>query len=139
MPSRRDLLGAARGWLGTPWAPIGSRKGVGANCVGFLAGAARDAGFVELAETVHPYAGYAVPPQPLTLLLALRRLLRPIGVGAARPADLLLFDLGDGLRHVALVTGPGTIIHAHQAKGRVVEHRVLWHAHSAYRLEGLAD
>lgn len=130
-------MAVARAWIGTPWAPIGSRKGVGANCVGFLAGVAREAGLVELAEIFCPYAGYAVPPQPLTLLLALRRHLQPTPPREALPADLLLFDLGAGLRHVALVSGRDAVIHAHQTKGRVVEHRLLWRPHSAYRLGGL--
>lgn len=139
MPRRSEIVTLARAWIGTPWAPVGSRKGVGANCVGFLAGVAHEAGLEGLAETFRPYAGYAVPPQPLTLLLALRRHLQPIGVRQVLPGDLLLFDLGAGLRHVALASGPDTIIHAHQTKGRVVEHRLLWHPHSAYRLVEVDD
>lgn len=134
MPSKDAIVAVARTWIGTPWAPVGSRKGTGANCVGFLAGVAREAGLTELAQAFRPYAGYAVPPQPLTLLLVLRRHLQPIALREVLPADLLLLDLGAGLRHVALVSGRDTIIHAHQTKGRVVEHRLPWHPHSAYRL-----
>ena len=137
MPGRDRLIAGARAWVGTPWAPAGTAKGVGANCLGFLAGAARDAGLFELAHAAAPHLGYATPPDAAALLRGLRRHLRPVPCDRARPGDLLLFDLGAGLRHVALLSAPGTIIHAHQSKGRVVEHRLTWSPHSAYRIPGL--
>ena len=137
MPDRRDLVTEARRWIGTPWTPAGAERGVGANCLGFLAGAARDAGLDALAAAFAPYRGYALPPKPKALLLGLRRHLGRVPVMAAVPGDILLFDLGAGLRHVALLSGPGTILHAHQAQGRVVEQGQPWPAHSAYRIPGL--
>jgi NlpC/P60 family putative phage cell wall peptidase len=137
MPARSEIVAEARSWIGTPWMASGSAKGVGANCLGFLAGVARNAGLVDLAAAFAPYRGFAVPPQPAALVRGLRRQLAGIAPERAQAADLLLFDLGDGLRHVAMLTGPGTIIHAYQTKGRVVEHRLIWTAHSAYRIPGL--
>ena len=135
MPDRREIVNAARRWIGTPWVPAGSACGVGANCLGFLAGVARDTGLHELAAAFAPYRGYAVPPQPRSLLLGLRRHL--IRTERAAPGDVLLFDLGAGLRHVALLSAPATIIHAHQAQGRVVEQGLPWPMHSAYRIPGV--
>jgi len=137
MPARAAIVAEARSWIGTPWVASGSAKGVGANCLGFLAGVARNAGLVDLAEAFAPYRGFAVPPQPSALLRGLRRQLVGIAPAQARAADLLLFDLGDGLRHVAMLTEPGTIIHAYQTKGRVVEHRLIWTPHSTYRIPGI--
>lgn len=137
MPARADIVAEARTWLGTPWAPAGAEKGVGANCLGFLAGVARNVGLAHLVAAFAPYRGYALPPEPRALLLGLRRHLARVSCAETRPADLLLFDLGAGLRHVALVSAPGTVIHAHQTKGRVVEQRLLWTPHSAYRIAGL--
>jgi NlpC/P60 family putative phage cell wall peptidase len=137
MPDRRDIVIEARRWIGTPWVPAGSELGVGANCLGFMAGVARNLGLSDLAEAFMPYRGHAAPPAPKTLLLGLRRHLRRCPLAAALPGDVLLFDLGAGLRHVALLSMPGTIVHAHQAQGKVVEQRLVWAPHSAYRIPGL--
>jgi NlpC/P60 family putative phage cell wall peptidase len=137
MPDRQDVIAEARSWIGTPWVASGAAKGVGANCLGFLAGVARNVGLDTLADAFVPYGGFALPPQPAALLRGMRRHLARTPWPQARPADLLLFDLGDGLRHVALLTAPRTIIHATQSKGRVVEHRLIWSVHSAYRIPGL--
>jgi NlpC/P60 family putative phage cell wall peptidase len=137
MPARKDVIAEARSWIGTPWVASGAAKGVGANCLGFLAGVARNVGLGTLADAFVPYGGFALPPKPADLLRGLRRHLVRAPGAQARPADLLLFDLGDGLRHVAMLTAPQTIIHAYQSKGRVVEHRMIWTAHSAYRIPGL--
>jgi NlpC/P60 family putative phage cell wall peptidase len=137
MPARYDIVAEARSWIGTPWVASGAAKGVGANCLGFFAGVARNAGLEVLADAFEPYSGFALPPHPTALLRGLRRHLERIPVHRAAPADLLLFDLGDGLRHVAMLTGPQTIIHAFQSKGRVVENRLIWAVHSAYRIPGI--
>ncbi len=130
-------MAEARRWIGTPWVPAGSQRGVGANCLGFLAGVARNLGMRDLAEAFMPYRGHAAPPAPKTLLLGLRRHLRRCPLAEALPGDLLLFDLGSGLRHVALLSAPGTVVHAHQVQGKVVEQRLVWAPHSAYRIPGI--
>lgn len=137
MPDRAALIAEARSWIGTPWVPAGDCKGVGANCLGFLAGAAREIGLTELADAFEPYRGFALPPEPRALLLGLRRHLQPLAPAQAGPGDVLLFDLGEGLRHVALMSAPDTIIHAHRSKGAVVEHRLVWRPRGAYRIAGL--
>ena len=137
MPDRRAVVAEARRWIGTPWVPAGSERGVGANCLGFLAGVARNLGLNDLADAFVPYRGHAVPPTPKALLLGLRRHLRPVAPARALPGDLLLFDLGAGLRHVALLSAPDTIVHAHEGQGRVVEQRLVWAPHSAYRIPGV--
>lgn len=137
MPDRKDVITEARSWIGTPWVASGAAKGVGANCLGFFAGVARNVGLDTLADAFVPYGGFALPPKPTDLLRGLCRNLVRTPWPQARPADLLLFDLGDGLRHVAMLTAPQTIIHAYQSKGRVVEHRLIWTAHSAYLIPGL--
>ena len=136
--SRAAVIAEARSWIGTPWVASGAEKGVGANCLGFLAGVADNVGLGRLSAAFAPYRGYALPPAPTALLLGLRRHLVKLAPGRALAADVLLFDLGDGLRHVALLTAPGAIIHAHQSKGRVVEQRLVWTAHSAYRIPELS-
>ena len=137
MPDRRAVIAEARSWIGTPWVASGAAKGIGANCLGFLAGVAGNVGLNALADAFVPYGGFAVPPQPTALLRGLCRHLQRTSWRQARPADLLLFDLGDGLRHVAMLTTQESIIHAYQSKGGVVEHRLIWAAHSAYRIPGL--
>lgn len=137
MPARHDVVAEARSWIGTPWVASGAAKGVGANCLGFLAGVARNVGLVCVADAFAPYGGFALPPQPTALLCGLRRHLERARLSRVEPADLLLFDLGDGLRHVAMLSAPETIIHAYQSKGRVVENRLIWAVHSAYRIPGL--
>lgn len=134
--ARAAIVAEARSWIGTPWAPSGAVKGVGANCLGFLAGVARELGLTDLVAAFAPYGGYALPPEPRALLRGLRRHLARVALSEARPGDILLFDLGEGLRHVGLLSAPGTIVHAHRSKGRVVEQRLVWTPHSAYRISG---
>ncbi len=137
MPDRHAVVAEARRWIGTPWVPAGSERGAGANCLGFLAGVARNVGLKDLAEAFLPYRGHAAPPAPKALLLGLRQHLRPVAPMRALPGDLLLVDLGAGLRHVALLSAIDVIVHAHQDQGRVVEQRLVWAPHSAYRIPGV--
>jgi NlpC/P60 family putative phage cell wall peptidase len=119
MPNRSDLIREARSWLGTPWRDSGAIKGVGCNCLGFLIGVARNCGLSDLGDLYKPYEGFAMPPDPLAMVRGIRE--HMVKIKIARPGDVLLFDLGAGPRHVALLTEPGMIIHAHQTKGKVVE------------------
>lgn len=127
---RSGIIREARTWIGTPWLPSGARKGAGCNCLGFIVGVARNCG-LDLSEPFRNYEGYALPPKPLSLLRGLRE--QMLRTRNPEPGDVLLFDL-DGLRHVAFLTEPGRIIHAHQSKGKVTEHRMIWRPHSAYRV-----
>lgn len=136
MITRDEVVSEARTWLDTPWVASGAVKGTGCNCLGFLAGVARNCGLEGVWRAFRPHEGFALPPDASALLRGLRAHLMPVKPAEARPADVLLFNRG-GLRHVALMTDPGWIIHADQRKGRVVEHRMIWTPHSAYTVPGV--
>jgi cell wall-associated NlpC family hydrolase len=101
----------ARTWLGTPFAPGAAVKGAGCDCAG-------------LAGALATFCGIAVPARVgLTLGQALTLSLAP-RVGAPQPGDIVLLarEPGGTGEHAALLTGSGTLIHAHWSQG-VVENR----------------
>jgi cell wall-associated NlpC family hydrolase len=137
MVERSKVVAEARAWTGTPWRKAGAQKGVGSNCLGFIAGVTRECGLGALWALYEPYQGLAAPDAPRALLQALLGALRPVPVPSVRPADVLLFDFGGGMRHVGLVTDPGFMVHCHQTKGGVVEVRCLWKPRRAFSLPGV--
>lgn len=133
---RRALVEAARLCLGTPFRHQGRQPGVGLDCIGVVACAARKVGL-----TSYDVSAYSRLPQgdAIACHLAAARL-DEIPVSDARPGDLLLMRFTREAQHVALVTEKG-ILHAHQQVGRVVEHRLdaSWRRRvlAAYRFEGV--
>lgn len=116
------VLAAARGWIGTPFVAGAAVRGVGCDCVGFIAGALADA-VLELAlPDRDPDPGVAGPA-----LLAWARsslIERPRSVGFA----LLVFSERPGgpARHAGLATGAGTFIHAHWRCGVIERPLIAW-------------
>lgn len=131
------LVEAARGYRGTPFVHQGRVRGIGVDCVGLIAGAARDAGL-----PVSPVpANYGrMPDGQLERELEARcervHYLEEMEVG-----DILLFRVYSlRPRHVALVTclDPLTMIHAYEGAETVAEHTLdMWwftRIHSIWRL-----
>jgi NlpC/P60 family putative phage cell wall peptidase len=116
------IVTAARGWLGTPYRHQAALKGVGCDCLGLLRGVWAEVIGPE-PETPPPYhpdwaeqaAGDGGAPEPL--LAAARRWLSPVegGLEGIEPGDVLVFRWRGHLpaKHLAIVSGPGLMIHAH--------------------------
>lgn len=111
------LEAAARAWLGTPFVAGAAVRGAGCDCAGLLEALARE-------------AGLPVPPRDgrdlaTGLAEALHR--RPPGQ-EPRPGDVVLLarEPGGPGEHAALVTGSGTLIHAHWSQGVVESTHGSW-------------
>lgn len=114
----REIAAAARGCVGTPFRLHGRVPGRGLDCVGLVAHAGRSLGLSDHDETAYGLSGSGARLEAGLARAGLARV-----AGEAEVGDVLLFDLGRGLLHVAVMSEHG-IIHAHRGLGRVVEHRL---------------
>lgn len=118
---RERALAEARSWIGTPYAHQMSLKGEGCDCLGLVRGVWRGCGGAEV-WTLPPYSGdWAERGATEALKDGLSRYLKPVDLAAARPGDVLVFRLKDGVaaKHAAILSEGGiddpraAIIHAY--------------------------
>jgi len=119
-----DIISAARGWIGTPFAHQASRCGVGCDCLGLLRGVWRDC-FGGEPEIPPPYAPDWSVTGAERLRDGLARHLAAVPLAAMAPGDIALFRLATHgpAQHCGIVgtrDGAFTLIHARQ-NGRVRE------------------
>lgn len=138
MPRRHEIVAEARRWLGTPFIHQGRQLGVGVDCVGVLFGVAWALGLSQF-----DFRAYLPRPNTDTMSALLREHLEPIAVADAREGDVLHFVIAGRPQHVGLLTAPDYLLHAYQAVGRCVEHRLddTWRRRirGAYRYPGVID
>lgn len=126
-----ELIETARGWLGTPHRHQGSIKGVGCDCVGFLAEVAVETGLITpqlRAEFPHDYSQQPSAGQ-------LRRLcsghLCLVPFDARAPGDIVLMRFALEPQHLGMLTQVSPVDYViHCAEKGVVEHRLdsVWRA-----------
>lgn len=115
MPTRTAIVAAARGWIGTPYRHQASLRGIGCDCLGLIRGVWRELIGPE-PEAPPPYTpDWAEAQGRETLALAAARHLLAIPLSDAQAGDVLLFRWRDHLpaKHCAILSGPATLIHAH--------------------------
>jgi NlpC/P60 family putative phage cell wall peptidase len=116
-----DIVGAARGWLGTPYVHQASMKRHGCDCLGLLRGVWRELAGDE-PETPPPYSGdWAEASGEETLYAALVRHFREIEKTRMAPGDIALLRMApkSPAKHCAIIgekDGALTLIHARQNK-----------------------
>lgn len=142
MIDRLDVVREARAWLGTPWRHQGRRKGIGVDCVGFIAEVARSVGLMDVQEA----ANYRRRPNGQTLRSKLDAYLIAIQPQDLRAADVVLLATHETPDHVGLigdypVRDEVSLIHAYLPARKVIEHRIdaTWAARivGAYRIPGV--
>ena len=141
--TRAEVIAIARSWRDTPWRHQGRLKGVGVDCVGFVAEVGREAGIFAVQEA----ANYKRRPDGKTLRAKMDEYLTPIDKRDLQPADVVLIAFGGVETHIGLIgdyaAAPGelSLIHAYLQLHRVVEHRydVSWRSRTvaAYAIPGL--
>lgn len=142
--SRDLIVSEARRWIGTPYRHQASVIGVGTDCLGLVRGVWRELLGAE-PETPPAYTpDWAETRGNDDLMDAARRWLREIPVGAARAGDVLLFRmaLGAPAKHVAIMSGADTIIHAYWARSVCQTHLVPWWRRriaGAFQFPGVED
>lgn len=125
---RKDIVAAARGWLGTPYRHQASRKGAGCDCLGLVRGVWRELVGPE-PETPPPYTpDWAEATGEETLLAAARRHLAEVPPGAAGAGDVLVFRMATGVpaKHCGILTGEGSLVHAYWGRAVVETRMVPW-------------
>lgn len=116
---RKDIVRAAQDWLDTPYRHQASVKGVGCDCLGLVRGIWRELMGAE-PEAIPDYTpNWAEERGEETLLHAARRWLTEVTI--PEPGDVLLFRLkpGSPCKHVGVLSGPDTIIHAYWGRAVV--------------------
>ncbi len=107
MVTRKAIVKAARGWLGTPYHHQASLRGVGSDCLGLIRGIWREL-YGEEPEKIPPYSqdwGSATGSETL-LAAASRHLVKLAEVSEAAPGDVLVFRMRDQgvAKHAGLIT-----------------------------------
>jgi NlpC/P60 family putative phage cell wall peptidase len=115
------IVAAARGWIGTPYRHQAAAKGVGCDCLGLIRGVWREVMGQE-PQAVPPYtADWSEPQGDERLWRAAARHLREKPAGQAGPGDVILFRMRAGAvaKHLGVVGGPDSFIHAYSGHGVV--------------------
>lgn len=133
--TRNAIVSEARAWIGTPYRHQASVKGVGCDCLGLVRGVWR-ACIGKEPELPPPYAAdWAEARGEEALADAALRHLIPVAVDQFKAGDVLLFRWRAGYvaKHVAIATGDGSMIHAHDGAA-VCEVRLApwWRRRIAY-------
>lgn len=137
--TRRDIVEAARAWLGTPWRHQG-RNEHGLDCIGLLVVVYRSLGLMSYDSTAYsrdPDAAKFL--QHFTLAGGIR-----INAADALDGDALVFRQTKFPVHGGICStmhARRSVIHAHIMRRRVVEEIVLPEAPllAAYRLPGVVE
>ena len=117
------VVATARSWLGTPYHDQASLRGVGCDCLGLARGVWRDVVGDE-PFPIPPYSrdwGETGPHEVLANGAA--SMLIPIAMSDVGPGALVLFRMAPRAiaKHVGILTGPETFIHAYERLGVVEE------------------
>lgn len=113
------VIAAARSWLGTPYHDQASLKGVGCDCLGLARGVWREVVGPE-PFPIPPYSrdwGESGPRE--VLAEGARRMMVEVSPEDVVPGALVLFWMKPRAiaKHVGILTGPATFIHAYERLG----------------------
>jgi len=112
--SRGEIVAIARTWIGTPYHHQASVPAAGCDCLGLVRGVYR-ALYGREAELPPPYSrDWAEAAGEETMLAAARRHLVEIGIGEARPGDVVIFRIHRAAmaKHAAILATPASMLHA---------------------------
>jgi NlpC/P60 family putative phage cell wall peptidase len=128
MPTRIAIVAAARSWIGTPYRHQASLRGIGCDCLGLVRGVWR--------ELIGPEPVFVPPYTPdwaeahghETLAEAARGHLAEIAPADAAAGDIVLFRWREfcPAKHCAILSGPATLIHAHDGAAVAEVHVAPW-------------
>jgi NlpC/P60 family putative phage cell wall peptidase len=125
-----QLIEDARTWLGTPYRHQGSIKGLGCDCVGFLAEVAVETRLITPQLRAEFPTDYSRQPSAGELRRLTSRHLRLVLFDSRAPGDIVLMRFAEEPQHLGMLTArePDYVIHC--AEKGVVEHRLdsVWRA-----------
>lgn len=114
MATRQQIVDEARSWIGTRWQHQARLKGIGVDCAGLVVCVMRAVG-IEVIDV----EGYPRRPDG-SLLDVVRDQTDPTAEWL--PGDVAVFHWGNDPCHLAILTSPTSIIHAHAMARGVIEH-----------------
>ena len=117
------VIATARSWLCTPYHDQASLRGVGCDCLGLARGVWREVVGPE-PFPIPPYSRDWGETGPVEVLAeGARTAMIEIASAAARPGALLLFRMKPRAiaKHVGIVTGPDSFLHAYERLGVIEE------------------
>jgi|688.fasta_scaffold215316_3 NlpC/P60 family putative phage cell wall peptidase len=112
-PIGERIVTEAIEWIGTPWHHGQSKKGIGCDCVGFLAGVGVSVGFLSPDFTLENYERI---PRNNFLVKSLDRYLVRVE-GKPDIGDVLVFKRAGVITHVGIYAGKEVYLHADTKKG----------------------
>jgi cell wall-associated NlpC family hydrolase len=140
-----ELVAEAKDWINTRYKHQSSKKGIGTDCIGLIAGVARNCGVPDAVrwDADPRNHAYSILPSPVLLFEGTATYLQPAR-GPWQLGDVLLLKIRSSEpNHFALISAldPVYIIHAYFSARRVVENRLDQHWRAglvgAYRFRGL--
>ena len=119
---RDDLIVEALTWRGTPYHHHQSCKGVGCDCVGFVAGVCMAVGILPKTWRPETYSReWHLHKNQEALLIGMMKVgVREIPLAQAKPADIITFQYGRVSSHLGILLPGDRIIHANMEVGGVV-------------------
>ena len=117
------VIAIARSWLGTPYHDQASLKGVGCDCLGLARGVWREVVGPELFP-IPPYSrDWGETGQREVLADGVRQMMPEVPVQLAGSGALILFRMMPRAiaKHVGILTGPDTFLHAYERLGVIEE------------------
>jgi NlpC/P60 family putative phage cell wall peptidase len=117
------VIATARTWLGTPYHDQASLRGVGCDCLGLARGIWREVVGPE-PFPIPPYSRDWGETGPREVLAeGARRMMISVNPADAQSGALLLFCMRPGAiaKHVGILTGPTTFLHAYERLGVIEE------------------
>ena len=117
------VINTARSWLGTPYHDQASLRGVGCDCLGLARGVWREVVGDE-PFPIPPYSRDWGETGPREVLAdGAREMMPEVPVQSAGPGALILFRMMPRAiaKHVGILTGPDTFLHAYERLGVIEE------------------
>ena len=124
MITREAIVAEARSWIGTRWLHQASLKGKGCDCIGLVAGVARNVGIPEALQFQRDirYQGYGRTPDSRLLREAVSKYLEP--TEDPQPGDVILMRFDAEPQHFGILSKRDYMIHALALARKVAEHRI---------------
>ncbi|MFV2093151.1 MAG: NlpC/P60 family protein, partial [Hyphomicrobiales bacterium] len=125
---RQQIVGTARGWIGTPYHHQASVRGVGCDCLGLVRVVYREVLGHEPASPPPYTPDWAEALGRETLLDAAGTHLHEIPASDAGPGDVLVFRMRAHAvaKHIGILSGRGRMIHAYSGRDVVEVHLGPW-------------
>lgn len=117
------VVATARSWLGTPYHDQASLRGVGCDCLGLARGVWREVVGAESFQIPAYTRDWGETGPHEVLAEGARHMMVEIAVPDAVPGTLILFRMAPRAiaKHVGILTGPDSFIHAYERLGVVEE------------------